>query len=174
MEQAFDLLIPNNTFVAMDYHLEWLYAALEVSKSDADETLVRRDCAQLIRGNQEDVDLLIAFESSGHTSLLMLEAKVATGFTNKQTGSKADRLGDIFGSRGDNYPGVVPYFALWSPLSKRPTTRLDCRKWPDWMTREGRPIWIELPVPQALVKVTRCDADGNKNRAGGRWKIDPA
>ena len=114
-------------------------------------------------GNQEDIDLLIAFEAEDITHLMLVEAKAATGWTNKQTLSKAERLQRIFGKDGARYPGVKPRFGLTSP---RPPKQLASDLWPCWMTRASQPIWFELKVPTGRRRVTRCDSGGRQTAEG--------
>ena len=114
-------------------------------------------------GNQEDVDLLVAFEEGEITHLLLIEAKTATGWTNKQTLSKAERLKQIFGTDGAKYPQVKPYFGLMSP--RRPKG-LKPHCWPVWMTRNEKEIWFELKMPPGRRRVTRCDSEGRPSAAG--------
>ena len=93
----------------------------------------------MFSGNQEDIDLLVAFEADDTTHLMLIEAKAETGWTNKQTFLKAERLQRIFGKDGARYPQVKPYFRLTSP---RPPKQLESDLWPAWMTRVGQPIWF--------------------------------
>ena len=112
--------------------------------------------------------MLVAFREGPVTQLLLLEAKAETGWTNKQTLSKARRLCRIFGSDGLQYPTVKPHFSLLSP---RPPQKLDVGEWPVWMTRGGKPIWLKLSVPPGLRKITRCDENGRQSSAGGFFRV---
>lgn len=169
VESLFGIAIPRDTFVAMDFHIEWLYAALEVFSRHTSGSVPVANSG-VIRGNQEDVDLLIAFDAGSTTHLAMLEAKATGSFTNKQMGSKTKRLSTIFGRNGDAYPRVVPHFGLISPRRPR---RLDCGSWPAWAADEGKPRWLPLSLPEDLMKVTRCDGAGKQDRDGGHWKLEP-
>lgn len=64
----------------------------------------------MVTPNQENIDLLVAFEDLEITHLRMIEAKAATGWTNKQTLSKADRLREMFVGDGGKYPNVSRVF----------------------------------------------------------------
>ncbi|MDA0988348.1 MAG: hypothetical protein O2783_04330, partial [Chloroflexi bacterium] len=125
-----------------------------------------------IKGNQEDVVLLVAFEDGPLTHLVLLEAKGATDWTNKQMCSKAKRLQKIFGETGTEFPGVNPHFVLISP--KPPTKRLETEKWPQWMRGKEGPTWIRLNWRGNLVKVTRCEAgpDSKPSQSGEYWKVE--
>jgi hypothetical protein len=148
----------------MDYHLDWLHSSLFLALPEDDNAGVHLNTETVASGNQEDIDLLIAFEAEDITHLMLVEAKRETGWTNKQTLSKAERLRRIFGKRGVRYPRVQPYFALTSP--KPPTKRLKSGLWPDWMTRDSQPIWFELNLPTGRRRVARCDSEGRQTAEG--------
>ena len=160
--------VPSDAFVAMDYHLDWIYASAFLSVTDGAEA-VHSNRDRLISGNQEDIDLVVAFDDGNPAHLIMVEAKGVTGWTNKQATSKARRLEAIFGQRGDGWPGIQPHFVIVSP---RESEGLDCRSWPGWMKREdGRPHWMRMEIPSGLLRVTRCDEAGKVTAAGGHWKV---
>lgn len=163
------LTIPEGSFTAMDYHLEWLTAALYVHKcGDCDEIFANQD-QQVIKGNQEDIDLLIAFPEGKQYHIVLVEAKGATGWTNKQMGSKASRLEKILGSQGDRYPGVVPHICLVSP---RPPQQLKASDWPKWMSKDdGSYFWLQLNFPKDRIMVTRCDANGRQSSNGTHFRV---
>ena len=165
LSAAFGIQPPSNALVAMDYHLDWVHASLFLSIPENDEEAVHQNTQTVATGNQEDVDLVVAFEKGDITHLLLVEAKAATGWTNKQTLSKAKRLERIFGTGGTKYPQVKPHFGLMSP---RPPQQLESRLWPVWMTRYGQPIWLELKMPTGRRRVTRCDSKGRPT-AGGEF-----
>ena len=170
--ETIGLTIPAGSFTAMDYHLEWLTAALYAQEcSDADK-IFDNPQQQVIKGNQEDIDLLVAFQGGEQYHIVLVEAKGATGWTNKQMLSKANRLEQIFGSEGNRYPGVLPHICLMSP--RRPH-QLKASKWPGWMSRDdGSYIWLKLDFPKGKKMVTRCDADGNRSANGNHFRIIPA
>jgi hypothetical protein len=165
------LEVPSDAFVAMDYHLDWIQASAYLSRDGVSASDVHSNAAGLVSGNQEDVDLIVAFDGSTATHVIMLEAKAETGWTNKQAGSKAKRLTKIFGKEGRDFPQLQPHFSLMSP--RRPLQlQTDC--WPTWMrTLEGAPLWMELTVPPGRMKLTRCDGAGKQTRDGGYFKVQP-
>ena len=163
------LTIPHGAFIAMDYHLDWLTAALYAHDHGDVDGIFDNPQQQVIRGNQEDTDLLVAFKHGGQYHLILVEAKGATGWTNGQMCSKADRLAQIFGSEGNRYPGVVPHICLASP---RPPKQLKASEWPGWMSRDdGSYIWLELKFPKERLMVTRCDAHGQRSSKGNHFRI---
>ena len=173
LEEELGLTIPAvETFMAMDYHLDWIYASLflcgqtgEVKGKvfDLDRTL--------ITASQEDVDLLIAapdLENPGRTNLIMIEAKGDTPWTNKQSESKAKRLNTIF-APGTFEHFIQPYYLIWSP---RPSRNLRFETFPDWAKRGGKIPHLTLGMDQDLQKVTRCDKGGKNAVKGEFWKIE--
>ena len=92
-----------------------------------------------------------------------------TGWNNRQLRSKAKRLHRIFGEDGTRYGFAKPHFVVASPKESK---RLDTEKWPSWMASSGVPNWIELPRPQNLIKVTRCNPEGETSESGGYLRID--
>ena len=168
LDSALGIHPPKDSFVAMDYHLDWIHASLFLSSSTNQLNKVHENSGPIVTANQEDIDLLVAFEDSGVTHLLMIEAKAATGWTNKQTLSKADRLRGMFGEEGKKYPDVKPSFCLTSP---RPPQLLDSKKWPSWMAPGGQPIWLELQVPAGRRRITRCDQAGKSSADGNFFRV---
>ena len=166
------LNVPANAFVAMDYHLDCLYASLFLASYVGQaEVYLRRG---QITGTQEDIDLLVAYPDSDSFHVILLEAKGVDGFTNKQMGSKADRLCKIFGDDGKKVRGVVPHFAIVCAPDREPTGRLETNGWPGWMlAANGRPRWIEMGLPSGLKRVTQCDRGGKPKKGGTHWTVKP-
>ena len=92
-----------------------------------------------------------------------------TWWANGQMCKKAKRLRQIFGDPPDRSL-ADPCFVLLSP--QRPQ-RLETDDWPGWMTRGGKPVWMKLPRPSGLRKVTRCAPDGRPSADGEFLRIDP-
>jgi len=143
------IAIPGDAFVAMDYHLDWLQMALYLADKGGSLSRVIENC-NLVRANQEDIDLLIAFKDErDETHLVLIEAKADTGWTNKQVASKEERLSLILDGRSN----VKPHYILMSP---RKSERLNADRW----------HWLELPLDKGLLKVTRCDENKMPSRNG--------
>ena len=167
--RAIDLTIPQAAFIAIDYHLDWLAAALHAHKSRSPNGIFENANQEVVGGNQQDIDLLIAFDEGEKSHVVLVEAKGATGWSNSQMQSKAKRLRQIFGSDGECYPGVVPHFCLLSP---RPPQHLQASEWPVWMRkRDGSYFWAELEIGKNRIKVTRCDAYGKALATGDHFRI---
>jgi hypothetical protein len=162
------LPVPADAFVAMDYHLEWVYAAL-ISIASGAEGPFAQGPVPIVEGNQEDADLLIAFDLDSKTHLIFVEAKGATHYSNEQLTSKLDRLRSIFGNDGGQYPTVAPMLVLTSP---RPPMKLKYAGWPESVQFGRTPPWFPLSMPKGR-RVTRCLQDGTPSRHGTFWKLVP-
>ncbi len=139
-------------FVAMDYHLDWVYAWVriitesekepgEIRAADSLNTYERggRGGKNPLVGSNQDVDLLIAYpdpKNPNTTHAVFLEAKGDTDWNPKQFKEKAERLNLIFGPEGDKrLPDVVPHFVLVGP-SKDGINRLHPQDAPKWFFQE--------------------------------------
>jgi hypothetical protein len=164
-------------FVAMDYHLNWIFAAAYLSSTDAPDAhppidnpvvdQIRR--LRIIQGNQEDIDLIVAFTQGEQAHLFLIEAKGVTSFSNKVLGSKARRLKAIFGEDGRHFSHIQPHFVMVSPLE---STDIKPDNWPSWM-RGDQIAWLKLNVPDNLLRVTRCDENGKVTAVGDHWRVMP-
>ena len=164
--------IPQCAFAAMDYHLDWLVAALYVNERGDDKRVFCNPQQRIVEGNQEDIDLLVAFKDGEKHHLVLVEAKGVGSWDNKQMLSKANRLGEIFGAEGKCFAGVEPHFILVSPNLPQ---KLKTLEWPGWMSKNCvSNIWIELEFPEGRFRVTRCDADGSSSKTGSHFTVIPA
>ena len=167
--KALGLAVPEDAFVAMDYHLDWLYASLCLHGSGGGKGPHCND-GKLIRAQQEDIDLVVAYQDGDAHHIVLLEAKGATSWTNKQMRSKAIRLREIFGETGRLWQSITPHFMIASPMMPE---QLEFDEWPTWMAPDGQAAWIELPMPDDLQRVTRCKATGAITYAGDHWRVVP-
>jgi hypothetical protein len=168
--EGFDLNVPKDAFAAMDYHIDWIYASLfDYFESPKHEQKVFPNKDRIISANQEDVDFLVSYIENSLCHIIMLEAKIETGWTNKQMASKAKRLGKIFGTEGKEWANVIPHFAILSPTEPSQLKTVD---YPSWMKKDGQLIWMELkPPPNNLRKIKRCDEKGRITEVGNYWRI---
>ena len=95
---------PDRMFIGMDYHLNWLYAALATSDPEMEDEVgslknswnfKSAPESTPILGNQEDVDLLVAwFDQRWRMPfrLYLVEAKLDSPWRSDQLHSKVDRL----------------------------------------------------------------------------------
>jgi len=161
-----NLQIPETVFSAMDYHLDWLYASLQLNQ---ELRAIYLNQSKIIKGQQQDIDFLIAFNINDFCHIVLIEAKGITPWSNEQMTSKMDRLKDIFGENGDLWDGVIPHFIFISPSKPK---KLDMSKWPHWITKTNNEVyWLELAIDSRLNEVFRCDFYGKKNKNGQYWAI---
>ena len=171
-----DPIVPTRVMLGIDYHLDWIELAL-LCTSDPGISMRRpfkHPTAQQINANQQDIDILIAFDAlvNGNklTYLIMIEAKAFTGWNNEQLRSKAERLRAIFGDEdGLNYSGIaLPRFILMSP---KESERVEHAQWPSWMKPQGTPLWMVFDLP-VRVQATRCEHDGKRSAKGQYLRLD--
>lgn len=152
------------TYWAMDYHLDWLYAALHPDPDGKPKC----NTAKNIKANQEDVDFLIVYEAEGITHIVLFEAKGVTGWTHKQLKSKRERLRLMF-TPDILVMNIQLHFVLISPNEP---DGLETDGYPEWMCPGGKFLWLPLKLDGEVVKVTRCDSDGKAKHDGDHWKIE--
>lgn len=122
-------------FIGMDYHINWLYAALATANVKGDlrngqwqngSQSKRNETQMPIQGNQEDVDLLVSWIDPDNSRLKMclVEAKLESGWSSSQLISKRKRLALMLQEaenelkKAEKDPGldfVDFYFFLCSP-----------------------------------------------------------
>ena len=162
--------IPSDAFVAMDYHFDWLQMAMYLTVNPRPGRQIRNSDKDLVVGNQMDIDLLIAFEKDARTHLVLVEAKGDTAWSNDQLGSKVERLQRIFTEDRPGRDSVEPHFVMMSP-KKSDNEKL--KKILAGLDKAAiSPIWLPLPLPNGLVKPTRCDSDGKSNADDGYIRLD--
>ena len=166
--EAIGVAVPEDAFVAMDYHLDWLQMALYLAANPSPSERIRND--GLVSGNQEDADLIVAFDGDSTTHVALVEAKVETNWTNRQLKSKAGRLDRIFGGGRPGVSLATPHYVLASP--EPPPPGISTAGWPEWMKLRDEPVWIELERPAGLRKPTRCTAHGKTSWRGRFVKIE--
>lgn len=181
--------IPENAWWATDYHISWVAGALAVLVKGELAVFHRNDDpplppwpnppvpntatqpeegqSQLVEGNQEDVDLVIATESD----LIMVEAKGFGSFDKEQLQSKLQRLEllhtfykDTLCPAGNR---IRFRFLLISP--KRPPD-FDIT-WPEWVLKQNGTVpWIELKLGNRIT-VERCNLNHKRDANGGHWHV---
>ncbi len=159
--------VPAYAFLAMDYHLDWIRLALYL----AENLHIQPETPFSIRRfddfseNQEDVDLLAAFEANDDsrwvTHLVLIEAKYLP-WSNPQLKSKATRLGGIFGATGNGHTAVSPHYVL---MTGRRSDKIRTECWPEWAKKGEEPFWLEYELPRRL-EANRCSPDGRRSIKG--------
>lgn len=94
-----DTPVPGHAWAAFDYHLDWLHAAMQWSAGRAwpgqDAGFDERrtgESTDLVRGSQEDLDLILCWVDPGPiTRLVLVEAKGYGAWSSKQAESKIRR-----------------------------------------------------------------------------------
>ena len=129
---------PVCVYAAMDYHLDWLHAALwctnnrwpghaegesppvlRFAGASGTEGLLNPEAQHDVMGNLEDVDLLLVIKDRLMTYLVMIEAKGEASFSRSQLASKLARLRLILD--GDHVPPkeeLTFAFVLMAPAEK--------------------------------------------------------
>lgn len=97
-------------FIGMDYHLNWLFAALKTSVAEGSDEISQLENVwglekplklqdkrnmEPIQGNQEDVDLLVAWidrKSANPLRLTLIEAKLDSPWKEAQLDKKLERI----------------------------------------------------------------------------------
>lgn len=170
------IAIPPNALAYMDYHLDWVYAALQVSDSPTTVThtefMDSPDFAQpgkdknpvYINHDMEDIDLLVTFKQGDVNHLIFVEAKGETPWSNSQIESKIYRLNRIF----EDAPQTVrPLLVLVSPGEPK---FLRVPKFsPEWASVSST-TWRYLPlsVPDGRRKIER------PSKHATTWRVAPS
>lgn len=180
-------------FAGMDYHLDWLYAALirtckgEESGPLDDGSECSDDSLRPIIGIQEDLDLLVVYaDDQNRVEILCIEAKGDASFNKVQLARKLTRLDRIFVASGakKNSDWLKCKFLLIAPKAPSFSNCLDFVKdaYP-YLANEsvsiGRDDDFFVPLkgfPESLTKVTRTSehpspTDTNGKRTFTHWKI---
>lgn len=160
--------VPPGALVMMDYHLDWISMAVWLAGRRELPTKQRpaRNEGRVV-GNQEDIDLLVAFRSSGTVHIVLIEAKGDTPWSNSQLESKAFRLREIFGDAILDGARVRPHFVLMAP---KESAAINAGTWPFWMQKAvDRQMLLSWPE---TMKPTLCDSEGKAKRGGDCVRID--
>lgn len=169
LEQELNVDIPADAWWAFDYHIDWLHAAPHFSPNFelSSEQAPKPNADKNIRGTQEDVDLIVAYEKT----IIFVEAKLSTSWSAAQLERKLKRLGSL--PAGD----YQRYFVLTSP--SRPK-RLDTSQWPEWSLKPAAstPTFYHIPLRSGVegvdsLVVSRCLSDNTKSENGDHWNIYP-
>ena len=101
--------------------------------------------------------------------IVLVEVKGDASWDNAQLCSKAKRLERIFAAGQPGSDLAVPRFVMMSP---KKYSKKNLKHWPDWMKPNGKPLWIELTLPEGLMKPTRCSNNGIADASGCHIRID--
>lgn len=171
LRKVVDVAVSSDAWWAMDYHLDWLEAALLSLNARQGTIFSAPEPGRNLNRNQQDIDLIVAWDVDDLTDLLLIEAKGVTSWVNDQHKAKLDRLVGLFGVDGQGYPEVRPAFLLASPSAPQ---RLDYSGTPSWaVEKDGRAKWVQLQVPSNLRRPERCDEEGQPLTTGTFWRVVP-
>lgn len=160
--------IPGRAFVAMDYTLDWLYAAMQRYDGILVNEPQPRPVGRRLTASPEDIDLLIAWEDE-RPRLLLVEAKGYTGWSNKQLLSKVERIGTTFDEEARR--DIDVHFVLVGP---KHSVGFQTQAWPPWILKEHRYHFLPIPSPGERFAVQRCNADGKPTKADWtHWQVVP-
>ena len=168
------MAVPEHALLAMDYHLDWIEIALYLAAKQGvrPKSPFPNEQFPNINQNQQDVDLLVAFEAEGTgkatTHLVQVEAKAYLGWNNAQLDKKANRLRAIFGDDGARWGFATPHYVL---MTAKRSTRICTQSWPMWMKKGDEPLWLDYRLPPRL-KITRCTDSGRPSENGGYLRLD--
>ena len=157
--------VPKDAFAAMDFHLDWLYAALSLSAKGITGDGCWEEPENVATGKQTDTDLLVAFKRDRQSHIVLIEAKAKGAWDNTQMCAKVKRNIEIFGNDGSRWPDVVPHFVM---MSRRRDRKYSTGYWAPWMKKGREPFWIPLRLPDDLSSLYRADKDGLAN-IDGNW-----
>lgn len=164
------IAIPASAWWATDYHIDWLIGCLTIlADGESSIGVVKTNEPAIVKGSQQDIDLLIAWE----TTLVLIEAKGVGSWKGSGTTSKLSRL---CGLPDMLFRGLTPYLLFMSPED----SNLPGEKMPKWIRNSGKPDHLELRIPPAdkpLLRVERCSLSKGKWRPdaeGSNWRIEPA
>lgn len=154
---------------ATDYHLEWLAGALvwhqEYGREDRER--VRENENELIRGNQEDIDLIVA----NGRDVILLEAKGHLSWGNPQLTSKIRRLATLCDCGTGMVRGSDTVKLHLVLMSIRKPTKLVYHEWPSWTMNGDGPYWMPLQATGDRIRVGRCNSQGHSDAEGGYWHM---
>jgi hypothetical protein len=157
--------IPSEYFFAMDYHLDWVLAALTQFYGQPQENAIHDNNHKLIKGTQEDVDLILVFSVSGKNHIVLFEAKGFTSWSNEQLNKKEKRLGNIFNyieAHNVNCTNLKQHYILMSPNKPQKLT----------LAREEQRFgFIKLEMTSGHKYVTRVNERGLSSKKGKQWMV---
>ena len=166
---------------ATDFHFDWLAGAL-LTFMKGDTESPQDNGSGLIKGNQEDVDLVIvpqvpAAETPQH--LILIEAKVYGHFTKKQYESKVARLEKLYAFyrelEKESPRKITFHYVLYSPTNP---ANLIPKSLPWRSNVADKPEHLHLvftlpePAGASILAVTRCNDKNVPDMKGAFWRCE--
>lgn len=174
---------PTDVFWAMDFHLDWLYAALVSPPPGLPiELNASLPGTGAVTGSGEDIDFLLCFsEDGGHgsrsatTHLILIEAKGVTNWDTNQLQSKYQRFLHMRPAI-EAQTDVRTRLLLMSPVNPRLENRQNhaLRKVIGELDELfGAVGWIQMNMSGPFDRVVRCDSRGRPIRHDpSHWKVE--
>jgi hypothetical protein len=174
---------PSNLFWAMDFHLDWLYAAL--ANPEPNVPILTNSTSSgtpVVTGSQEDIDFLLCFDGkapdgtgASTTYLILIEAKGVTSWGTSQMASKHRRflqMKPMFEAQQN----VCIRLLLMSPSNPR-IVNAQNSAFSDVIGQLdelfGTVKWIRMEMPEQFYKVVRCTSEGTPTQVSPtHWKIE--
>jgi hypothetical protein len=167
-----NLYVPVSAWWGTDYHISWIAGALALCCRDKGvfgpwpnppRDISRQPKQRKIaEGNQEDVDLLIAFDAN----LIIIEAKGYGSWDDEQLRSKLARLQlvrEFYNEKLECKHNIHFYLLLISP---NPPGSRDVI-WPCWSKKSPDEVHIPLIQPlrrEDVLEVGRCNSQGRRQQ----------
>jgi len=177
---------PSEMFIGMDYHLNWLYAALMVPNDYHDGISGQENCwpdsseadenGEPIRPNQEDVDLIVAFHANDELYITLIEAKLSSGWDIKQFESKFPRLCKLKRlTQPSKRFGLTVKWRLMlaspsTPSLAGPYQDSDLLALSDWETESKDPRYTRFHFPLGPDRLFHVKRETD---AGTHWQVLP-
>lgn len=182
LEKTLGLKIPDNAYVAMDYHMDWVSVANWISsqgqsvltaKKKLKSNYPNKKAHPLFKGNQEDTDLLIAFRLEKRVVLIFVEAKADSKWKEAQIQSKAERLAIIFSKSDESL--VDPYFVFMGPKKGKSQAAKQVSQLPSdakWIFERGidssRIAYVEM---KPTIQLYAPHRPGEKDESGNYLRL---
>jgi len=159
--------VPDRAWWSTDFHIDWLIGAMAIlDKGEGTIGTPWPDLEGLVRGNQQDIDLIIAW---GNT-LVLVEAKGVGSWSGSGTTQKLERLSSL---PSELFERVNVFLVFCSPGDDgKPDSG-----WPGWLRNGPQRLHLKLARPEvekSLLRVERCKPaqSGFKRGKGGKsWRI---
>jgi len=176
---------PEDMFVGMDYHLNWLFAALVVPDAYESDGIDRLHNTwsgfpgkqggsqpRPIQNNQQDVDLLIAMpHGKRNLHLYLIEAKLDSGWTSKQFLRKVKRLDAIREAAIQRKPSLQVHWNFLLASPKEPKRKAfspeNLSELPEWISAKWSSAHHKH-VQFGPEKVYRVKRESSK---GWHWQV---
>ena len=166
--------VPKEAYWAIDYHFDWIAGAFAEYKnlSGSFPNSEPNKKERLVQGNQEDIDLLIAFCDR----LVLVEAKAAGAWDNEQLASKIKRVQalKVFFEANNGDCSVKINFLLLSPdlpqklSSDSSKILIEINGWKSDIINSSHISLTSFRGPFKTVE--RCDENGLAPAKGDRWR----